>query len=159
MQSQAVSRLTGALILSAFVVLALSAAARAELRTFPVPKVTVYPGDTVTRDLLELRSLTVAAGVEYPVFSNPDLLLGKVARRTLLPGKAIPLNFVRNPYLVVQGQSSRILFELNGLTISSYATALQSGEQDEIITLRNNDTGIVIKGVVQWDGTIRVGER
>ncbi len=147
-----------ATIVVALPAMAAAAPGWAATRPFPVPKVTLYPGDAITKDLVEERELTVAPGVDYPVFSSSEALVGKVARRTLLPGRAIPLNAVRGPHLVVQGQASRVLFEKNGLTITSHATALQSGGQDDTITLRNNDTGIIIKGAVQWDGTIRVGE-
>jgi len=136
-----------------------SASATAATRSFPVPKTIIYPGDTLTSEVIEERSLVVKPGIEYPVFASAGKLVGRVARRTLLPGQAIPFTAVRDPHLVVQGQSTRVLFEMGSLTILTHAIALQSGSENEAITLRNAETGIVIKGLVQADGSVRVGGR
>ena len=36
-----------------------------------------------------------------------EALIGKVARRTLLPGQPIPVSAIRDPYLVTQGKTAR----------------------------------------------------
>ena len=43
------------------------------------------------------------------------------------------------------------------LTISATAVSLQPGAIGDIISLRNNDSGTTIRGVMQADGTVRVG--
>jgi flagella basal body P-ring formation protein FlgA len=83
--------------------------------------------------------------------------LGKVAKQTLLPGHPIPLNGVREPFVVKQGQAALVVFQSGDLVISSTAVSLQAGGVGELISLRNSDSGITIKGVVQADGSIRVG--
>ena len=38
------------------------------------------------------------------VYEAREALVGKVARRTLLPGQPIPISAIRDPYLVIAGQ-------------------------------------------------------
>jgi flagellar basal body P-ring formation protein FlgA len=143
------SGLAGALLLSGGLVYA----AGVEL---PVPNVTIYPGDVVANNLLVDRAFTVPPGESWPVHKSRNGLVGKIARRTLLPGKPIPLNFVRVADVVGQGKPVTIVFQAGALTITAQAMPLQSGGVGDVISLRNVDSGTVVKGVVQADGTVRV---
>jgi flagella basal body P-ring formation protein FlgA len=136
--------------------LAAGSMARAEEPVMPVPRVTIYPGDTITNELI----------VDKP-FPGPDDaivgylgregLVGKVSRQTLLPGQPIPPNAVREPYLIKQGQAALVVFQSGSLVISTSAVPLQPGSVGESISLRNPDSGTTIRGVIQADGTVRVG--
>ncbi len=123
----------------------------------PVPRVTIYPGDAIRPDHLVDRLFDAAMPGLGAVHGAREELVGKVARRTLLPGRPIPINALRNPYLVVQGRPVLVVFEAGGLVITGYAVALQSGGQGDVISLRNIDSGAVIKGTVQPEATVRVG--
>ena len=48
------------------------------------------------------------------------------------------------------------VIEDSGLSIVAYGSALQSGAAGALIPVRNLDTGVIIKGIVQPDGTIKV---
>jgi flagella basal body P-ring formation protein FlgA len=144
------SGLAGALLLSGGLVYA----AGVEL---PVPNVTIYPGDVVANNLLEERTFTPPPGENWSVHKSRHGLVGKVARRTLLPGKPIPLNFVRAVDVVSQGKPVMIVFQAGALTITAQAMPLQSGGVGDVLSLRNIDSGAMVKGVVQADGTVRVG--
>ena len=84
-------------------------------------------------------------------------LVGKIARHTLLPGLPISTNAVGEPRLIADGQRVRVVFEQDGLIIESYASALQAGGAGDVISIRNLDSGVTISGIVQTDGTVRVG--
>ena len=43
-----------------------------------------------------------------------------------------------------------------GLTISTYASALQGGAVGDTIPLRNKESGLVVSGTIQADGSVRV---
>jgi flagella basal body P-ring formation protein FlgA len=79
-----------------------------------------------------------------------------MARRTLLPGQPIPVSAVEDPWTVSRGAMVKIIVEDNGLSIVAYGSAMQSGAAGTMIPVRNVDTGVVIKGVVQPDGTVKV---
>ncbi|MET1046550.1 MAG: SAF domain-containing protein [Hyphomicrobium sp.] len=64
-------------------------------RTVFVPRAVIYPGDMITDATLIERQLLVSPE-NPPVFGEREQdLLGKVARRTLLPGELIPETGVR----------------------------------------------------------------
>ncbi|TKT77674.1 flagellar basal body P-ring formation protein FlgA [Aquamicrobium sp. LC103] len=117
----------------------------------------VYPGETVTTETLDevplRRQLKNPAAV---VYSRVELE-GKVARRTLLPGRLIPVNSVREAYLVEPGSPVTVMFVHGPLSISATGVPLQAGAAGDLIKVRNLDSGTVVSGTVMADGTVRVG--
>ena len=79
-----------------------------------------------------------------------------MARRTLLPGQPIPTNSVEDPWTVARGAMVKVVVEDSGLSIVTYGAAMQSGAPGALIPIRNTDTGVIIRGVVQPDGTVKV---
>ena len=69
----------------------------------PVPKQTIYPGDIITGDMLTSKPAEQIKGVGA-LETDEDSLIGKTARRTLLPGQPIPKVAVRNSYVVLPGE-------------------------------------------------------
>ncbi|WP_081717622.1 flagellar basal body P-ring formation chaperone FlgA [Hyphomicrobium nitrativorans] len=129
----------------------------AQEHVLPVPRVTIYPGDVITENMLSDRPFF---GAEYEgrgfAGSQGDLV-GRVARQTLLPHLPIAATAVREPHAVVQGRPAVVYFQSGSLIISATAMPLQAGVAGEVISLRNTDSGTTIRGVVQGDGTVRVG--
>lgn len=123
----------------------------------PVPTLTIYPGDEITDAMLIEQHFLPGTQAMYPVIAARSALLGKVARRTLLPGRLIPVNAVSEPELVKSGALTHAVFEEAGLSLTTIVLPLQSGSLGQLIQVRNVDSGQVIAGVVQTDGTIRVG--
>jgi flagella basal body P-ring formation protein FlgA len=74
----------------------------------------------------------------------------------LLALQPIAINAVREPYLVNQGKAVLVVYETRGLTITSQATALESGSVGDDVNLRNNDSGLLIRGTVASDGSVRL---
>lgn len=124
--------------------------------TLPVPAVTIYPGDVIRDQLLVDRETLTAQGAQAAVFGDRQRLVGKIARRTLLPGQPIPLNAVGDPKAVLVGALAKIIYQDRGLTIATYATVLQSGAPGDLVSLRNLESGRMIAGIVQGDGTVRI---
>jgi flagella basal body P-ring formation protein FlgA len=129
---------------------------RAADLVLPVPRVTLYPGDVIGDDQLVDRAFIAHTVARATVLEAREALIGKVARRTLLPGQPIPVNGIRDPYLVTQGKSAVVVFEAGGLTITTNAMALQNGGIGDLVALRNIDSGTIIKGTVAPDGTVRL---
>ncbi|MGB3719478.1 MAG: flagella basal body P-ring formation protein FlgA [Proteobacteria bacterium] len=125
--------------------------------SLPVPRITLYPGDTIRADHLVDRAFRADPGRQHPVYRSREDIVGKIARRTLLPNRPIPINALRAPHLVVQGTVVQIVFREGPLEILGHAVALQSGGKGDVISLRNIDSGVIIKGVVEADGTVQVG--
>ena len=122
----------------------------------PVPNITIYPGDVIGDNLLVDKSFAVQTGQNWPVHKSRDELVGKIARRTLLPGKPIPLNSTREAETISQGKPVTIVFQAGGLIITGQAIPMQPGRVGDVLSLRNVDSGAMIRGIVQADGTVRV---
>jgi flagella basal body P-ring formation protein FlgA len=123
----------------------------------PVPTVVIYPGDTIKDAWLADRdfppgSLTSRAAV----FDSRAAVVGKMARRTLLPGVPIPMNAISDPKVITNGARVRVVFQEGGLTISTYGSALQAGGIGDIVSVRNLDSGLTVSGTVQPDGSVLV---
>lgn len=145
-------------ILAALAVLFGSAqAALAGQLMLPVPMVTIYPGDLINESMLRERAFPPNFRARAAVVETPRALIGKVAKRTLLPGEAIPNNAVDDPKVITRGSPTQIVFQENGLTITALGTPLQDGSLGEQIRVRNSDTGRIVLGVVQADGRVRIG--
>jgi flagella basal body P-ring formation protein FlgA len=144
-------------IVVAVLALALPAPARAQDVELPVPKVTIYPGDVLTEEMLVERAFVARTVARATVYDSREALVGKVARRTLLPLQPIAIHSIRDPYVVNQGKVALVVYEAGGLIITSQATALQNGGVGDVVSLRNNDSGLVIKGTVAPDGSVRLG--
>jgi flagella basal body P-ring formation protein FlgA len=117
----------------------------------------VYPGETIGADAL--REVPVKNGKRdlSAVVTFVEQVEGKVARRTLLPGRFIAVNSVRDAYLIEQGAAVQVMFVHGGLTISATAVTLQAGSAGDVVKVRNMDSGNVFTGTVMADGSVRVG--
>lgn len=127
-------------------------------REFPVPRITIYPGDRIDDSLLEERGLSYDAGAERGFILSRAEAAGKIARRTLLPGQPIPLLALDNPKVVVIGAQVKIVFSESGLVITAFGMAMQAGGVGDLIRVRNQDSGLTVSGRIQADGSIRVSE-
>jgi flagella basal body P-ring formation protein FlgA len=109
--------------------------------------------------MLSTGIFPVGTAATYPVIASSDELVGKVARRTLLAGRLIARNTVGEPDLVQKGKIIPILYEEGPLTITASVLALQSGALNDLIQVRNIDSGKVVVATVTADGSVRVDAR
>ena len=121
----------------------------------PSPRSVIYPGDVIRDDMLADISAD-ADDASGAVALSRSALIGKMARRTLLPGRAVPLSAVDNPRVVANGGEVRLIYIDGGLTIVTTGAALQDGGVGDRIKVRNADSGLTVSGQVQPDGTVQV---
>jgi flagella basal body P-ring formation protein FlgA len=125
--------------------------------SFPVPTVTIRAGDVLNEVLIVERRL-IANGIALRThYTSRDEVIGKVARRPLAAGAAIPVNALREPYAFKEGQRVVVEFVSGGLKIRGMALALQPGIVGSMVRASNLDTGVGVNGVVQADGRIEIG--
>jgi flagellar basal body P-ring formation protein FlgA len=123
---------------------------------FPVPATTIYPGDLIKDEMIIDRTFAPNMPGAAAFVSERLLAVGRIARRTLLPGQMIPINAVEEQKIVTRGNVVKVIIEDGALTIVTYGSSLQSGSPGSLIQLRNLDTGVTIRGVVQPDGSVRI---
>ena len=125
--------------------------------TLPVPKVVIYPRDPISDDMLQDQSYSGNVDASGYVTSRGSLI-GRMSKLTLLPGRPIPTNAIEAQRLVSIGNQVRIVFDSGGVTILATGLALQAGAAGDLIRVRNSDTGLIITGAIQANGTVRVGD-
>ncbi|MYZ46978.1 flagellar basal body P-ring formation chaperone FlgA [Propylenella binzhouense] len=130
--------------------------AAAQSLQLPVPAMTIYPGDVIEPAFVTSRTFPASMLVRGAA-PNLEAVIGKVARRTLLPEQPIPVNALGEPNIIARGASVQVVFREGGLVITAYGSALEPGRVGDVVRVRNIDTGLVIFGVIQSDGTVRVG--
>ena len=135
--------------------LALAGPALAD-QSIPVPAITIYPGDVIRDGMLTERDLPADFAGRAVTILDRSSLVGKTARRTLLPGLPVSTNAVGEPKAVTTGAMVRVVFIEGGLTISTYASALQSGAVGDVIPVRNLESGLTVSGTIESDGSVRV---
>jgi flagella basal body P-ring formation protein FlgA len=145
------------LVMAAVLMPGLEAAAAKGVRV-PVPRQVIYPGEIVSAELFGAKTFRKSYVMRIGAVVKPDQLAGMVARRTLLPGKPVPRRALRRAYHVERGRPVRLEFRSGALTITTMATALQSGVRGDIIQVRNLDSGLQVAGQVQADGSVAVVE-
>ena len=59
--------------------------------------------------------------------TDEESLIGKTARRTLLPGQPIPKVAVRDSYVVLRGKTVPLIFQSGTVIITGVALALNRG--------------------------------
>jgi flagellar basal body P-ring formation protein FlgA len=121
----------------------------------PVPAQVIYPGDRITEAMLVDAQESAPNAMPGAIWERADLV-GKVARRTLLPGRPIPSIAVEEPRAVSTGGQVQLVYQQDGLIIVTTAQALQNGYVGQMVQVRNLDSGLVVSGVIQPDGAVRV---
>ena len=127
----------------------------AEPSVAAVPSAPIYAGTTISEDALVARSNS-ARPPGHGQLSRASVV-GKVARRTLLPGQPITEEAVRAPYVISYGQSVHLLFEMEGLQIVGEGIAMEAAGVGDRIRIRNGVSGVAVYGRVLTDNTVSVG--
>jgi flagellar basal body P-ring formation protein FlgA len=134
--------------------LGLAGPARADQRQIAVPAQVIYPGDRITDSMLS--DAPEPHGDLGGLLSERGQIVGKVARRTLLPGKAILAVAVEEPRAVSMGGMVQLVYQKDGLSIVTTAQALQNGYVGQVVQVRNIESGTIVYGAIQADGTVLV---
>src|SRR5947199_7033989 len=104
-------------MVAALLGLAFAGGATAEERRLPVPAVTIRPGEVIKEEMIAERAFAPnLLGIALFVEARPALI-GRMARRALLPGQPTPVNAVEDPWAVARGAAVKIVVEDNGLSI------------------------------------------
>ncbi|ALV26353.1 flagellar basal body P-ring formation chaperone FlgA [Pannonibacter sp. Q-1] len=141
--------------------LALTAAmtgARASSLDLPVLRSGVRQGEVISADQVIIRRFPLRTVQQFSVVATREELVGRVARRSLQPGVPVPATAVAVETVIKRGEPARLIFREGGLQIIAQVEALQNGSVGSFIRARNIDSGLIITGRVQPDGSILVGD-
>lgn len=155
-------RFAQALLLLFCVALGLGAVDRAfaaETHTVFVPRHVIYPGDVITADALVERQVQRDDGSSAIFGENPQDLVGKVARRTLMRDQFVPRSAVHEQDIVKQGRPYKMTYNSEFLSIVGVGIPLRSGAAGETVPVRNPTSGVIIKARVEPDRTLTVDDQ
>jgi len=149
------------ILLPVFAVLCFSSIANsvkaAETTPIPVPKNIVYAGQVISANVLRDRIVPVSYVNRTNVFTRHSDVVGKVAKTTLVPARPIPTNYVTEPNAIQVNQRALMVFNSGNLSITAEVSPLNSAQAGQQVRARNIQTGVVVYGVAQEDGTILAG--
>ncbi|WP_181704766.1 flagellar basal body P-ring formation chaperone FlgA [Chthonobacter rhizosphaerae] len=131
--------------------------AAADPLMLPVPRMVIYPGEIITGDMLDDGLFPPSAVTEEPLVRSPDEVIGRAAKRTLLPDRPIPIRATAAAAVISRGTIVSVVLEDGALVISAKAQSLDNGGVGDLVRVRNVDSGLVVQGTVGSDGTVRVG--
>lgn len=120
-----------------------------------VAKQTIYPGqeiDAAQLQEVEVTNPNIAGGYASAISE----VAGMISSRTLLPGRTIQKDSLREPYAVKRGTTVRMTFAVGNMMIAASGTPLDNAAVGEVIRLRNLDSGITVSGTVMADGSVQV---
>lgn len=124
-----------------------------------IPTKVIYPGETIDASALKMAKIRKDRTSKVVIALRADELIGKVAQRTLLANRFVPMDYVRDPYVIQAGKPVYAELVQGALTISISAVTLEPGSTGDVVRVRNVDSGKVFSGTVMADGTIQVTAR
>ena len=126
-----------------------------EQRTYLVPSQLIYPGQIISQDLI-VDVVIKSYRANEAIVSDRSSLFGKIARLPLRAGHPIPLRSIAEPPLVKAGKPAVASYVAGNLTIRASVVVLQDGMLGDRIRAKNFDSGKIVTGTVQADGSILV---
>jgi flagella basal body P-ring formation protein FlgA len=116
-----------------------------------VPTRTIRASSIITEIDIRLEEGTVANG-----FALPEHVIGQEARNTLYAGRPILLDDIGPPALVARNQIVLLVFERNGLSITTEGRSLERGGVGDQIRIMNLTSRATLFGQVNQDGSVTV---
>ena len=116
---------------------------------------TIYPGDAIKDEWLVDRAYPADTPGRGGFVSSRETIVGKIARRTLLPGAPIPSTPSRrqNRGQWREGPDRARGGRVVHCDLRRGAAGRRAGD---VISLRNLETGLTVSGTVQADGSVRL---
>lgn len=107
--------------------------------------------------VIQPGDLGVASRTAAGAFDRIEDLVGLEARRMIYPGRPILYDHVGSPALVDRNQIVQLSFAVQGLAITTEGRSLARAGAGEEVRVLNLSSRITVTGIVQPDGSVRVG--
>lgn len=110
------------------------------------------------QEIVTSEAVTLDPGTLDGAYAQIDDVLGQEARITLYPGRPILHGHLGPPAVVERNQIVELVFERNGLRITSEGRSLARAAVGERIRVMNVSSKTSLFGVVLDNGSIRVSQ-
>lgn len=118
----------------------------------------IYPGQRVGADAITIVDASNCHNCDAGFITDSSVVTGKLAVRTLMPGRLIFSGDLRPAPAVLRGKEVQVFYRKGQLQISMSGIPLSEAVIGEAVSIRNETNGAIINGVVQADGTVMVGQ-
>ncbi len=125
-------------------------------RAYVVPIRTIHRGEILRADMLVSYDLMIAPQHSEAYHRTIGVVAGQMATQQLPAFRPIAVNSTSAGPIIAPGRPVRLRFKKGDVTIEASGIALQTGAAGARIRAKNQETGIVVNGVVGADGTIEV---
>jgi flagella basal body P-ring formation protein FlgA len=102
----------------------------------------IIAGDAVSKTSVEINDLRASYA------RNPEMIIGKIARKALYPGDLLTNDAVAEPFLVKHGETINLQLQRNGIILNSAVRAEQDGKLGQVIRVRNTNFSSVLRAQV-----------
>jgi flagellar basal body P-ring formation protein FlgA len=106
--------------------------------------------DDIEKQLIEITDLRALYA------RNPEDVLGKVSRRSILPGDPLTRDSFSDPLMVRHGETVRLRLQRDGIILTSLAKAEQDGRLGQFIRIRSGDFSTFLKAQVTGRAEVRM---
>lgn len=115
----------------------------------------IAAGQPVTEDAL-LQETRDASRIVGATLDDPQLAIGKVARRTLVAGTVLLAGDLLSPRLVRRGDSVALVSRRGGVEVRMSGKALGNAGENEKVLVENLSSRRVVQGTVGMSGEVWV---
>jgi len=114
---------------------------------------TIERGQTIEAAHLQVQELNVGKA-SRGYYQREEEVVGMGAKRRIRAGQALSPGLLASPMLVRRGQQVKIIASRDGIVATTLGEALQNGQRDEVIRVRNLSSDKIIEAKVLEDGTV-----
>lgn len=118
----------------------------------------IYPGQMIEQTSIEVVDASNCPNCDAGYIQDAAVVAGKIAIKTLEPGKLIFPGDIRMAPAVIRGEEVTVLYRKGALQISMSGIPLNEAAVGESVSIRNAESGAIVSGVVQADGTVMVAK-
>ena len=125
-------------------------------RGYVVPVRTIHRGEILRPDMLASYDLTIAPQHADAYHRTIAIVAGQMATQQLSAFRPIPINSTSAGPIIAPGRPVQLRFRKGDVTIEASGIALQTGVTGTRIRAKNQDSGIIVNGIVGSDGAVEV---
>lgn len=124
-------------------------------RKIAVAKRKINKDEIISFDVVEFIEYNVYSLNKWPIFTDD---LPVMADKVFQKGEIIDSRYIKDIPILLKGQITKAYTVISGITASTLVQALENGYVGNTITVKNIDSGVILKGIVRPDGTIIILE-
>lgn len=118
-----------------------------------VSRAVINRGDTIIRAQLQLQEQEITRA-NRGFYHRVEQVAGMGAKRRIRANQILSPDFIDQPQLVKRGDKLKITANQDGITASMPGEALENGNKDEVIRVKNLSSGKTIEAKVLENGVV-----